>query len=108
MRAYEEQHRDARNRRCHRIGIPLIAASIPVGMTGVGLPLATWMFVVGCSFQGIGHCFEKNRPAFVDDRRNVLVGLLWWLKESGIPIDMSDASHAARRSGEEAVRSERC
>jgi uncharacterized membrane protein YGL010W len=90
MHAYEERHQDVRNRKCHRVGIPLIAASIPVGATVVGLPLAALMFGVGCSFQGIGHHFEKKRPAFVDDRRNVLVGLVWWLKESGILIEMTE------------------
>jgi uncharacterized membrane protein YGL010W len=90
MASYEAQHRDARNRRCHRIGIPLIAASIPVAATVVGVPLAASMFVVGCAFQGIGHFFEGNKPAFVGDRRNVVVGLLWWLKESGVPIVLAE------------------
>jgi uncharacterized membrane protein YGL010W len=90
MHTYEAQHQDPRNRRCHRIGIPLIAASIPLGVTLVGLPLAAPMFAVGCMFQGVGHLFEGKKPAFVDDPRNVLVGLLWWLKESGVGIELAD------------------
>jgi|SRR5580692_3773891 uncharacterized membrane protein YGL010W len=90
MHAYETRHQDARNRRCHRVGIPLIAASIPLAATMVGLPLAIPMFTVGCAFQGIGHIFEGKQPAFVDDRRNVLVGLLWWLREAGVPITLAE------------------
>jgi uncharacterized membrane protein YGL010W len=89
MHAYEEQHQDPRNRRCHQVGIPLIAASIPLGATIVGLPLAAPMFVVGWAFQGIGHYFEGKKPAFIDDKRNLIVGLLWWLKESGVPIELA-------------------
>jgi uncharacterized membrane protein YGL010W len=98
MHAYEAQHEDARNRRCHRIGIPLIAASLPIGATVVGLPLAIPMLAVGCAFQGIGHLFEGKNPAFVDDPRNVLVGLLWWLRESGAPIRLSDEPSSERSS----------
>jgi uncharacterized membrane protein YGL010W len=94
MSRYEEQHRDPRNRACHRVGIPLIAASIPVGATVVGLPLAGSMLALGCIFQALGHFFEKNTPAFVDDRRNVLVGLLWWLKESGVPIELGEGAES--------------
>jgi uncharacterized membrane protein YGL010W len=90
MQRYEGQHQDARNQRCHRVGIPLIAASFPVGATVVGLPLAASMLAVGCSLQAVGHYFEKKRPAFIDDRRNVLVGLLWWLKESGMAIELAE------------------
>jgi uncharacterized membrane protein YGL010W len=90
MRAYEEQHRDARNRICHRVGIPLILASVPVGATVVGLPLAASLFTAGCAFQALGHWFERAKPAFVEDRRHVVVGLLWWLKESGAGIELTE------------------
>jgi uncharacterized membrane protein YGL010W len=90
MHAYEVGHQDPRNRRCHRIGIPLIAASVALGATVVGIPLAIPLFTIGCAFQGIGHLFEGKKPAFVDDPRNVLVGLLWWLRESGAPITLAD------------------
>jgi uncharacterized membrane protein YGL010W len=93
MHDYERDHLDPRNRQCHRVGIPLIAASIPIGATIVGLPLATTLFTVGCVFQGIGHLLEGKRPAFVGDRRHVLVGFLWWLKESTkIPIALAGES----------------
>jgi uncharacterized membrane protein YGL010W len=95
MHGYEEQHSDPRNQVCHRVGIPLIAASIPVGATVVGLPLAVPMFTVGWAFQFVGHFFEGKKPAFVDDKRNLIVGLLWWLKKAGVGIELAPRSTQA-------------
>ena len=83
---YKDDHQDPRNQACHAIGIPLIAASVPVGATIVGLPLAAGMFTVGWGFQFVGHYFEGKKPSFVDDKRNLLVGLVWWLQKQGAPI----------------------
>ena len=91
MKNYEADHSDPRNQACHKVGIPLIAASIPVGATIIGLPLAASMFTVGWGFQFVGHYFEGKKPSFVNDKRNLVVGLLWWLKKSGAPIDLADA-----------------
>ena len=88
MKSYDADHSDPRNQACHRIGIPLIAASFPVGATIVGLPLAASMFTVGWTFQFIGHAFEGKKPSFVDDRRNLIVGLLWWAKKMGSKIEL--------------------
>jgi uncharacterized membrane protein YGL010W len=92
MKNYEADHSDPRNQACHKVGIPLIAASIPIGATIVGLPLAASMFTVGWGFQFVGHYFEGKKPSFVNDKRNLVVGLLWWLKKSGAHIDLADAS----------------
>src|SRR4051812_12085082 len=81
---YKRQHADARNRACHRVGIPMILASLPIGATVVGLPLAASLFTVGWGFQFLGHWFEGNDPAFFTDRRSLLVGALWWLDEAGL------------------------
>ncbi len=86
MRRYAEDHRDPRNQACHTIGIPLIAASLPVGATIIGLPLAAAMFTTGWTFQFVGHVFEGKKPSFVDDKRNLVVGLLWWFEKVGRPI----------------------
>src|SRR5918912_608230 len=75
MRKYEGDHQDPRNQACHRVGIPLIAASLPVGATIVGLPLAAAMFTTGWAFQFVGHVFEGKKPSFVEDRRNLGAGL---------------------------------
>lgn len=65
---YKEQHQDPRNKACHRIGIPLITASSPVGATLIGLPLAVGMFMAGWAFQFAGHYFEGKPPAFLEHR----------------------------------------
>lgn len=88
MKNYESDHQHPFNQACHTLGIPLIAASIPVGATLVGLPLAASMFSVGWAFQFAGHLAEGKKPSFVDDRRYLLVGLLWWLKKQGAPISL--------------------
>ena len=92
MTAYEADHSDPRNQACHRIGIPLIAASFPVGATVVGLPLAASMFTVGWGFQFVGHWFEQKPPSFVNDKRNLLVGLLWWFKKMGANVELTPAA----------------
>ena len=81
---YKLDHQHPMNQRCHKVGIPLIAASFPVGATLVGLPLAAGMFTVGWAFQFAGHAFEGKKPSFVDDKRALLVGLLWWAEKSGL------------------------
>lgn len=86
---YRDGHRDPRNQACHRVGIPMIMASIPIGATVVGLPLAATLFTVGWGFQFLGHWFEGNDPAFFGDRRNLLVGALWWMQKMGAPITES-------------------
>lgn len=82
---YKKDHADPRNQACHRIGIPLILSSFPVGATVVGIPLAATLFTVGWGFQFAGHYFEGNDPSFFGDRRNLAVGVLWWLQKQGIP-----------------------
>ena len=86
MEAYQAAHPNPVNQACHKVGIPLIAGSIPVGATIVGLPLATAMFTVGWTFQFVGHAFEGKKPSFVSDRRQLLVGLMWWTKKVGLDL----------------------
>lgn len=79
---YGESHRHPVNRFCHTVGIPLIAASLP--LFGVApfvhgfwhIPVA--MFVVGWVFQFVGHAFEGKPPEFFHDWRFLFVGLRWW------------------------------
>jgi uncharacterized membrane protein YGL010W len=78
---YKRDHQHPINQACHAVGIPLIAASIPIGATIVGLPLAAGMFTVGWGFQFAGHAFEGKKPSFLSDRRSLLVGLLWWAEK---------------------------
>ena len=79
LERYKGDHQDRINQACHTVGIPLIAASIPVGATVVGLPLAVGMFSVGWGFQFVGHAFEGKPPEFLRDWRFLFVGFRWWL-----------------------------
>ena len=81
---YRDQHRDPRNQACHRIGIPMILASLPIGATVVGLPLAATLFTVGWGFQVLGHRFEGNDPAFFSNPLSLLVGAVWWAEKQGL------------------------
>ncbi len=83
---YGQDHQDPRNQACHKVGIPLIVASLPIGATLVGLPLAATMFTVGWGFQFAGHVFEGKKPSFVDDRRSLLIGVLWCLEKYGMKV----------------------
>jgi uncharacterized membrane protein YGL010W len=86
LHKYQDDHRDPRNQACHKIGIPLIMMSFPVGATIVGLPLAASMFTVGWGFQFVGHAFEGKKPSFVDDKRSFVIGALWCLEKYGVRL----------------------
>jgi uncharacterized membrane protein YGL010W len=91
LAAYKAQHAHPLNQACHRVGIPLIIASLPVGATIVGLPLAAGMFTTGWAFQFAGHyVFEGNDPAFFGDRRNLLVGAIWAAEKLGVSVQTSE------------------
>ncbi len=87
LASYRADHQNPVNIKCHNVGIPLIAGSIPVAATIVGLPVAAAMFTVGWGFQFAGHYFEKKPPSFVGDKRALLIGLVWWLQKVGVPIE---------------------
>lgn len=86
MNSYRDDHQNETNQLCHTIGIPMIAASFPVGATLVGLPLAASMFSIGWGFQFVGHYFEGKPPSFVSDKRSLIIGLLWWAKKVGLDV----------------------
>lgn len=85
---YSQSHQHPVNRACHTIGIPMIAASLLVGLAGAVVPMpwsarlfaaAVAMFVAGWIFQFVGHAFEHKPPEFLRDPRFLFVGLRWWL-----------------------------
>jgi uncharacterized membrane protein YGL010W len=81
---YAQSHQHPKNRLCHTIGIPLIAASLPVLPVVLVAaprwwPLPAAMFGVGWVFQFVGHAFERKPPEFLKDWRFLFVGLRWWL-----------------------------
>ena len=79
---YAESHQHPVNRICHTLGIPLIAASIPLFLVTLLVnnlwPLPVGLFVIGWVLQFIGHWFEGKPPEFFRDWRFLLVGLRWW------------------------------
>lgn len=83
---YKNDHQDPRNQACHKIGIPLILASLPIGATVVGLPLAAALFTTGWTFQFIGHAFEGKKPSFIDDKRSLIVGAAWCFEKYGMKL----------------------
>jgi uncharacterized membrane protein YGL010W len=80
---YAKSHQHPVNRVCHTIGIPMIAASVPLFAASPWVPglwpLPTGMFVVGWALQFVGHYYEQKPPEFFRDPRFLLVGLRWWL-----------------------------
>jgi uncharacterized membrane protein YGL010W len=86
MDKYELAHQDPRNQACHAIGIPMIAASLPIAATVIGLPLGASMFTVGWGFQFLGHWFEGTDPEFLSDKRSLVIGLIWWLRKRGVDV----------------------
>ena len=83
IKQYGGSHQHPVNRLCHTFGIPLIALSIPLFIAVFfvhGLwPLATALFVLGWTFQFVGHAIEGKPPEFFHDWRFLLVGLRWWV-----------------------------
>src|SRR4029450_3251639 len=80
---YSESHQHPVNRVLHTLGIPMIAVSLVMALTGLAvprlLPVAAVLFVVGGVFQFVGHAFEGKAPEFFKDWRFLLVGLRWWV-----------------------------
>lgn len=92
MKQYREDHQDPRNQLCHSIGIPMIVTSLPLAVSVVGLPLAVPLFTVGWGFQFAGHLFEGKKPSFVEDRRQLLIGAMWWTQKMGLGLVETDES----------------
>src|SRR5262245_50761806 len=84
LEKYKGDHQDPRNQATHAIGIPMILASLPMIASIVALPLGRALFTVGWGFQFAGHYFEGNDPAFFGDRRNLVIGALWWAEKAGL------------------------
>lgn len=80
---YALSHQHPVNRFCHTVGIPLIAASVPLFVAAVFVhgfwPVPLGFFVVGWAFQFIGHAVEGKPPEFFQDWRFLFVGLRWWV-----------------------------
>jgi len=78
---FEQDHLHPVNRRCHLFGIPLVIASILVGIAALAVPLLWWpavaLLALGSAIQLLGHWYEGRRPSFTNDPRFLIVGLGW-------------------------------
>jgi uncharacterized membrane protein YGL010W len=89
---FRRLHQTPANQLCHKLGVPMVVASIPLGLTVVGLPAALPLFALGYGLNFTGHYLEGNRPAFVEriarreagHWRNVFVAVVWLLDEAGL------------------------
>jgi hypothetical protein len=81
MAYYRSQHTTAGVRATHLVGIPAVAAALPLvaARPKVGLPL----FLAGWSLQILGHrVFEKNSPALTKGFFTYqFCGLAFWCEE---------------------------
>ena len=82
---YAESHHHPINKLTHKIGIPMIALSLPFFVVAIFVKnfwvLPVLFFVIGWTLQFIGHYFEGKPPEFFKDWRFLFVGLRWWLKK---------------------------
>lgn len=83
---YSLSHENRINQLTHKIGIPMIAVSLPLFLVAIPLEfvwhgfwmLPTFLFVAGWILQFIGHAVEGKPPEFLKDWRFLFVGLRWW------------------------------
>ena len=79
---YSKSHQNRINQITHKIGIPMIAVSLPLFLIALFVRgfwiVPTALFVIGWIFQFIGHAFEGKPPEFFKDWRFLFVGLRWW------------------------------
>ena len=103
---YKDDHQHPTNRATHAVGIPMIVASLPVMALGAGLAVVggglamlltgASLFGVGWTLQFIGHAYEGKKPSFVDDRRSLVVGVIWWAEKMGwLTLETVDAAPSA-------------
>lgn len=82
---YSQSHTHPINKLTHKIGIPMIAMSLPFFVVAIFVRgfwlLPVSLFVIGWVLQFIGHYYEGKPPEFLKDYRFVFVGLRWWLKK---------------------------
>ncbi|MCW5962106.1 MAG: DUF962 domain-containing protein [Pyrinomonadaceae bacterium] len=82
---YSKSHTHPVNKLTHKIGIPMIAISLPFFVVSIFVSgfwlLPVSLFIIGWILQFIGHYFEGKPPEFFKDYRFLFVGLRWWFKK---------------------------
>jgi len=81
---YASSHQNPVNRACHTLGIPLILFSVVIFLVSIFFHfhrlwlIALALFLLGWTFQFVGHAFEHKAPEFFHDWRFLFVGVRWW------------------------------
>lgn len=78
LERYREHHQHPVNRATHAVGIPALAASLP--LLFVHPRLGAILAAAGLGLQLLGHRVEGNAPLFVRDPRFVAVGAAWFYR----------------------------
>jgi uncharacterized membrane protein YGL010W len=71
-----------------------LGSSIAALSTGAWLGLSLGGFAGGWAIQFLGHAFEGEKPAFVDDLVGLLVGPLFLVAETSFALGLSRELHA--------------
>jgi uncharacterized membrane protein YGL010W len=83
---YSRSHTHPANRFCHTVGIPMVVLSVALAVGALFVPTlwvgAAALFVIGWTFQFVGHAYERKRPEFFKDLRFLFVGVRWWLNKT--------------------------
>ncbi len=85
---YRAYHSHPLNEATHFVGIPMIVASLPCMILP---PVGLSMFTAGWALQFAGHAIQGNPPKFFGDKRNLLVGVIWWVDTALRPTGMNKA-----------------
>lgn len=78
---YLNEHRDARNRATHMIGIPILIATAIVGIITLDWRIFVGGQLLGWAIQLVGHKLEGNKPALLKNPIAFLMGPLMVLTE---------------------------
>jgi len=95
--AFDELHADPRNQVCHDIGIPLVAATLPLAVAGLGFATPAATLLVGLFFLTLGHAYDGAAPAITHEPRHLIVAVIWWLERRGVEFDKPIKSEAEAR-----------
>lgn len=82
LKQYGHSHRHPWNRRLHRVGIPLIIASLIWIAQSQGASRAAWeLFALGWVFQIAGHVIEGSRPEFLRNPIYLFIGPIYLVRQ---------------------------
>ena len=93
---YSHSHQHPINKLTHKIGIPMIALSLPLFPVAIFVKnfwiVPVVLFVIGWIFQFVGHAIEGNQPAFFKNPMYLLVGPAWFFRRLGAALGLSKSS----------------